>query len=544
MKQRRTWNAEPESATLLMKVLITDAVDEVCIELLETNDIQADVQLKKSDEELRTLSRDANGWIIRSGTTISAELIEAATDLRVIGRAGVGVDNIDLEAATRRGVLVINAPDGNTISTAEHTVAMLMSLARRIPHAYRSLYDGKWDRKTFTGSELYEKTLAIVGVGKIGRAVAERMAGFGMTVIGFDPVLSAEAAERIGVKLVSMDEIFERSDFVTIHTPLNDATRGLFNRETIARCKPGVRIVNCARGGIVDEEALLEALESGHVGGAALDVYSQEPPPEGLDALIRHPHVVATPHIAASTEEAQTKVAKQITEQVIHALRGQPVQSPVNALAIKMASQPEVQPYLSLADKLGQIVGQLGDGHMNSITVRCRGDLPRRFSEVLTIAAVKGILSRWISEPVNLINAPYLAEEMGVSIREERDTARGGYTNLLEVEIDTDGSNRLVAGTVFDTDEPRLVRIDEYWMEVKPEGHLILYKNVDRPGMLASVGQILAGNGINIGALALGRTGKGSLALTAVSVDEEVPDSVIQEVSTLEGVQQVRRVNL
>lgn len=526
-----------------MKVLITDAVDEICVELLEANGITADVQLKKSDDELRSLARDADGWIIRSGTSITSDLIDSAEILTVIGRAGVGVDNIDLEAATRRGVLVINAPDGNTISTAEHTVAMLMSLSRRIPHAYKSLFDGKWDRKMFTGSELFEKTLGIVGVGKIGRAVAERMAGFGMTILGYDPVLSPDTADRIGVRLVDIDEIYEKSDFITIHTPLNDATRNLFNEETLGRCKTGVRIINCARGGIVDEVALLEALESGKVGGAALDVYSTEPPPESLQALIRHDRVVATPHIAASTDEAQTKVAKQITEQVIHALRREPVQSPVNAMAIKMASQPEVQPYLSLADKLGQIVGQLGDGHMNSVTVRCRGDVPRRFAEVLTIAAVRGVLSRWISEPVNLINAPYLAEGMGVSVREERDTARGGYTNLLEVELDAGADSRLVAGTVFDTDEPRLVRIDEYWMEVKPEGRLILYKNVDRPGMLASVGQILARNSINIGALSLGRTGKGSLALTAVSVDEEVPDSVIQQVSMLEGVEQVRRVN-
>ena len=527
-----------------MKVLVTDAVDDICIELLEASGIEADVQLKKTDDELMRLAKDADGWIIRSGTTITSDLIDGADLLKVIGRAGVGVDNIDLDAATRRGVLVINAPDGNTISTAEHTAAMLMSLSRRIPHAYTSLLEGKWDRKTFTGSELYEKTLGIVGVGKIGRAVAERMDGFGMTILGYDPVLSPDTADRLGVRLVDMDEIFERSDFITIHTPLNDATRNLLNEETIARCKRGVRVINCARGGIVDEVALLAALETGQVGGAALDVYSQEPPPESLSKLIRHPNVVATPHIAASTEEAQSKVARQITEQVIHALRDEPVQSPVNAMAIKMVTQPEVQPYLSLADKLGQIAGQLGDGHMSSVTVRCRGDVPRRFSEILTIAAVRGVLSRWISEPVNLINAPYLAEAMGISVREERDTARGGYTNLLDVEIDSDGSSRSVAGTVFDNDEPRLVRIDDYWMEVKPEGRLMLYKNVDRPGMLASVGQILARNSINIGALALGRIGKGSLALTAISVDEAIPDSVIQQVSMLEGVEQVRRVNI
>ena len=527
-----------------MKVLITDSVDQVCLDLLKENGIEADVQLKKSDAELKAVAKDADGWIIRSGTTVSAELIEAAGQLKVVGRAGVGVDNIDLDAATRRGVLVINAPDGNTISTAEHTCAMLMALARRIPQASRSTAEGKWERKAFTGSEVYEKTLGIVGVGKIGRAVAGRMTGFGMTLIGYDPVLSPEAAERIGVSLVELEEIYERADFITLHTPLNDATRGLLNKDTLARCKKGVRIVNCARGGIVDEADLLEALESGQVGGAALDVYSNEPPPEALHELIQHPNVVATPHIAASTEEAQEKVAIQITEQVIHALRNEPVLTPVNAMAIKMAAQPEAQPYLSLTDKLGQIVGQLGDGHIRSIAVRCRGDVPRRFAEVLTIAAVKGVLSRWVSEPVNMINAPLLAEEMGVSIKEERDTAAGGYTNLIEVALETDGESRLVAGTIFDRDEPRLVRVDDYWLEVKPEGRLLIYKNVDRPGMLASVGGILAGNDINIGALALGRTEKGSLALTAISVDQDVPEDVLGEISEIEGIEHVRRVNL
>lgn len=527
-----------------MKVLITDSVDQVCIDLLNENGFEADVQLKKSDDELKAIAKDADGWIIRSGTTVSAALIEAADRLKVVGRAGVGVDNIDLDAATRRGVLVINAPDGNTISTAEHTCAMLLALARRIPQASRSTAEGKWERKAFTGSEVYEKTLGIIGVGKIGRAVAERMAGFGMTLIGYDPVLSPEAAERIGVSLVELDEIYERADFITLHTPLNDATRGLLNKKTLARCKKGVRIVNCARGGIVDEADLLEALKSGHVGGAALDVYSNEPPPEPLHELIRHPNVVATPHIAASTEEAQEKVAIQITEQVIHALRNEPVQTPVNAMAIKMAAQPEAQPYLSLTDKLGQIVGQLGDGHVRSIAVRCRGDVPRRFAEVLTIAAVKGVLSRWASEPVNMINAPLLAEEMGVSIKEERDTAAGGYTNLIEVALETDGESRLVAGTIFDRDEPRLVRVDDYWLEVKPEGRLLIYKNVDRPGMLASVGGILASNDINIGALALGRTEKGALALTAISVDQDVPQEVLGEIGQIEGIEQVRRVHL
>ncbi len=527
-----------------MKVLITDAVDPICIDMLEARGITPVVRLRQSGEALRELAAEADGWIIRSGTTITADLIEASGKLQVIGRAGVGVDNIDLAAATRRGVLVINAPSGNTISTAEHTCALLLSMARRVPQANRSVAEGKWERKAFTGSEVYEKTLGVVGLGKIGREVAARMAGFGMRLVGYDPVLSREAAERIGVRLASMDELLAQSDFITVHTPLNDATRGLLREETLAQCRKGVCIVNCARGGIVEEQDLLAALDSGQVGGVALDVYSAEPPPAELRALLRHPKVIATPHIAASTEEAQEKVAVQITEQVIRALCGEAVQTPVNALAIKMAAQPDAQPYLSLSDRLGQLVGQLGGGRIRGITVGCRGEVPRRYSEVLTVAAVRGVLSKWVTEPVNLINAPFLAEDMGIRVTEARDTVPGGYMNLLQIGLKTDDGVRTVAGTVFDRDEPRLVRIDNYWLEIKPEGHMIVYKNADRPGMLAAVGGILARNDINIGALALGRAGKGEMALTAVTVDEAVPAAVVREISSLDGVEDVCRVDV
>ncbi len=525
-------------------VLITDSVDPVCIDMLKENGIEANVQLKKSHDELKELAKTADGWIIRSGTTITGDLIEAAKNLKVIGRAGVGVDNVDLTTATRKGVLVINAPDGNTISTAEHTCAMLMALARHIPQASASMREGKWDKKRFTGSELYEKTLGIVGLGKIGQAVAERMKGFGMRLIGFDPLLSPEVAERIGVKLVTMDEIFAESDFITMHTPLNEATRGLFNRETLKKCKKGVRLVNCARGGIIDEAALLEALESGQVGGAALDVFSKEPPPPELEALLKHPNLIATPHIAASTAEAQEKVAIQITEQVILALNGQPVSSPVNRMEIKMAASPEVQPYLTLADKLGQIVGQLSSGPLERISIRCVGDIPRRYTDVLSIAAVKGVMGRWTNEPVNLINAPFLAEEMGLRIEEQRGTAKGHYTNLIEITLEGPDGSHEVAGTVFENQDLRLVRLDDFWLEVRPEGNLLFYRNVDRPGMLAAVGSVLAENNINIGALALGRSGKGSMALTAISVDEDIPEAVEQRIAGVEGVESVRVVSL
>ncbi len=525
-------------------VLITDAVDPVCERLLKEHGFAPNVQLKASPDELKEHAKNADGWIVRSGTKITPDLIDAAEKLKVIGRAGVGVDNIDLEAATRRGILVCNAPDGNTISTAEHACAMLQALARRIPQASASLRAGKWERKQFAGSELHEKTLGIVGVGKIGRAVAQRMQGFEMTLLGFDPMLSEEVAARYGVTLVSLDELLQRSDFITLHTPLNDATRGLLNKEALAKCKEGVRIVNCARGGIVDEGDLLEVLETGHVGGAALDVYSTEPPPEHLAALVQHPRVVATPHIAASTEEAQAKVARQITEQVMHALSGEAVTSPVNGMAIKMAAQDEVQPFLLLADRLGQIAGQLAEGQTKRLTVRCHGERPHRYAEVLTVAALKGTLGRWADTPANLINAPVLAEEMGLAVREERGAApEESYTHLVEVEVETSAGRHTVAGTVFNGDDPRLVRVDAFRLEVRPEGRLLFYRNEDRPGMLATVGGLLAENGINIAALALGRTGRGSMALTAISVDDPIPADVVEEIKGIKGLEGVRTVS-
>lgn len=527
-----------------MKVLVTDNLDPICQTLLEEAGIEAAVHLKKSPEELKALASEAEGWIVRSGTEITADLIEAAPNLRVIGRAGVGVDNIDLAAATRRGILVLNAPDGNTISTAEHTCAMMLALARQIPQAAASLKGGAWARKQFSGAELDGKTLGIVGVGKIGRAVARRMQSFGMRTIGFDPVLSAEAADRVGVELVDLDELWVGSDVITLHSPLNDATRHLINDDTLAQCRDGVRIVNCARGGIVDEAALLRALESGKVGGAALDVYSQEPPPPALDDLVRHPRVVATPHIAASTDEAQEKVARQVTGQVIEALHERPVSTPVNAGAIRAAAQPEARPFIDLADRLGQIVSQIADGQVRRVAVGCYGEVSRRYAEVLTVAALRGILSRWSDEPVNLINAPTLAREMGLAVDEQRHSESADFTNLIEVALETSTGTRSVQGTVLGDDDARLVGLDRFRFEAKPEGHLLFYQNVDRPGMLATVGGLLAGAGINIASLALGRDRPGETALTAIGVDDPVPAEVVQQVEAIEGIEDVRVVYL
>jgi D-3-phosphoglycerate dehydrogenase len=525
-------------------VLISDPIHPVCEQMLSNAGISTRTALKASPEELAELAADVDGWIIRSGTQVTAELISAAKKLRVVGRAGVGVDNVDLEAATHGGVLVINAPSGNTVSTAEHTIAMMLSMARRIPQANSSLREGAWDRKSFMGFEVFEKTLGIVGVGKIGRTVAERMQAFGMTVIGYDPVLSPDLAARAGIELVDLDELFERSDFITVHTPLNDATRSLLNRETLAKCKQGVGIVNCARGGIIDEKALLESLEAGHVGGAALDVYSSEPPPEWLEALLAHPRVVATPHIAASTEEAQEKVARQVTEQVINALQDSPVSTAVNALAIRMAGHREVQPFLALAARLGSIVRQRLDAPVADVVVRCHGDVPRRYADVLLVSALTGLMQGVVSGQVNLVNATVLAEEAGLHANVQTFHSDSSYTNLVEVVARSGDHEDRVTGSIFGNDDPRLVCVGDYWVEVKPEGSLLFYRNVDRPGMLARVGSLLAEGGVNIACLALGRHEPGTLALTVISLDETVPEKTLTAVRSIEGVQDVRHVSV
>ena len=537
-------------------VLITDELDPVCHALLEEAGHEVVVLTEYTPQELAEHVRAAHGWITRSGTAITADLLGAAGRLQVIGRAGVGVDNIDLDAATRRGILVCNAPRGNTLSAAEHTCALLQATARQVPQAARSLQSGAWDRTTFAGTELHSKTLGVIGVGKIGRAVAERMKAFEMDVLGYDPYLSEEVMERLAPTFVSKEELLRESDFVTVHTPLNDETHGLLGAEELAQCKAGAYVVNCARGGIVEEAALLEALEAGHLRGAALDVYSEEPPSGRLRALIEHPRVVATPHIAASTGEAQEKVARRTARQVIAALAGEAVSSPVNGLGLKMAAQPEARPYLRLADCLGQMASQLGTGRLQALTVGCYGEVPLEYAEMLRVAVLRGVLHhQGLDAPVNLINAPTLAEERGLHVKEERAQAAGSFTRLVEVKArfedgDEDGiengQTRSVAGTIFDGSDPRLVRVDTHDLELRPEGALLFYRNEDRPGMLAAVGQVLAEANVNIASLALSRPadGDGAPALTAISLDDPITDDVLQHIAAIDGVKDVRTVEV
>ena len=522
------------------RVLITDSLHPACFEMLEAAGFEVLDGSKWKREKILEVCPSVQGWIIRSGTSIDQTYLNAAVKLIAIGRAGVGVDNVDIPAATKRGVLVLNAPEGNSISTAEHTMAMLLAMARKIAPAAASLLDGKWDRKPFTGSELYGKTIGIAGIGKIGRAVAERCQSFSMNVIGFDPVLTEEAASKMGISLVDLETLFAKSDYITVHTPLIPATQGLLNDETLGKCKKGVGIINCARGGIVDEAALLRALNSGQVGGAALDVYSSEPPEKSLLPLIQHKNVLATPHIAASTDEAQEKVAVQVTEQVINALSGEVVLTAVNAMAVRMSAQPEVRPFMALAERLGSAAHQLADGKVERLVVRCHGEVPKKYKDVLRVVALKGFLSANWKEPVNLVNAEVLAAESGLDVDVETFQPKQAFSNMIEIRLDGSSGSFSIAGTVFREDDARITLIDGYDMELKSVGRTMLYRNQDRPGMLAKVGSILAENEINIGSLSLGRKSPGEEALTAVAVDQAISTEILNQVANIDGVHRVR----
>ena len=524
------------------RVLITDNVERSCADLLSAEGFAVDVKPPLKAPELKEIIGSYEVLIVRSSTKVTSEILSSAGALKVIGRAGAGVDTIDVGAATRQGVVVMNTPGGNTISTAEHTMSLLLSLVRNIPQANASVLAGKWDRKTYIGTELQGKTIGIIGLGKIGREVALRCQAFGMTAIGFDPLLGQDQALRLGIEVVALDDVFARADFITVHTPLNDETRSLIGERQLAKCKDGVRLINCARGGIIDEHALLKALESGKVAGAALDVFVQEPP--GDNALARHPRVVATPHLGASTEEAQDKVARQIAVQVADFLKGRGVAGAVNADVLSLSLRDEIKPFVILAEKLGMLHGQLLGGPLETLSVTCGGALLSGAGELMTSGVLKGFLSQLVSEPVNLINAPVKARERGIAFGQKSVPEGGPYTNLLKVECSSGGSVRSVSGTVFGSDLLRIVQIDRYLLEIIPQGHLVLYKNIDRPGMLASVGSLLASEGINIAGLSLGRLGPGEVAMTAMNVDSPVQAPILAQLRGIDGVTEVQAVRL
>lgn len=525
------------------KVLLADNVDPVCEDVFTQRGIEVVRKTGLSKDELFAEISSYEGLVVRSSTTVSAELINAAKKLKVVGRAGVGVDNIDIPAATTRGILVMNTPDGNTISTAEHTCGMILALSRNIAQSVEKVKAGGWDRKKYMGAEVYGKTLGIIGLGKIGSEVAKRMQQFGMTIQAYDPFSSQEKAGRMGIELVEMDELLKNSDFITVHTPLTEKTKGLISKQNAGKLKEGVRLINCARGGIYREEDLVSLIDDGPVAGIALDVYSSEPPGEELAELLKHPSIICTPHLGASTEEAQEKVAEQIALQMTDALEGKSFKGSLNGKSIALTTNKEVQPYLGLAEKLGSMVMQLVPKHANEFDFEYSGGCAQ-FADILTDSILKGMLSNHVSESVNLINARVYADELGFKIKETTGPGTQAFNDLITIRLDGSAVFNKIAGSVFGDDDFRVVEIDGFGIELHLEGEIILYTNIDKPGMLAAVSSALAKQDINIASLSLGRSHKGSNAVTAVSVDKKMTDDELKPLLELDGVNSLKYISL
>ncbi len=525
-----------------MKVLVSDSISQKGIDILTKAGLEVDVKTGLSPDELKAIIGEYHGLIIRSATRVTADVIDVATNLRVIGRAGSGLDNVDKAAATKKGIVVMNTPGGNTITTAEHTIALMFSLARQIPQAVASMREGKWDKKRFMGVELYNKTLGIIGIGNIGKQVAKRAIGLGMNVIGYDPYLSEENAMEIGIKKVALPELFRNSDFITIHTPLTAETKNLINSKTIGIMKDGVRIINCARGGIVNEADLYEAIKSGKVAGAALDVFEKEPP--GDNPLLKLDNVLCTPHLGASTKEAQENVALAIAEQVADYLINGVIRNAVNFPSIPAEQLPRLQPYLSLAEKIGGFASQVFEGAATDITIEYRGEASELNTAPVTIALLKGYLTPILEETVNFVNAPLIARERGIEVKEAKSSEAGDYHNMIVLKIKVNGEENILAGTLFSKKDPRIVRINKFFVEIVPEGNMLYILNNDRPGVIGNIGSYLGKNNINIARMHFGRESAGGMAISVVSIDTPVSDEQIEEIKKMPNIISVKLVNL
>jgi len=520
-----------------VKVLIADKMDPKAAAIFRDRGIHVDEKPGLSPEELAQVIGDYDGLAVRSSTRVTAPVMDAALPrLKVIGRAGIGVDTIDVPAASARGIVVMNTPFGNSITTAEHAIAMLFALAREIPQADQSTQSGKWEKSRFMGVELAGKTLGLVGCGNIGSIVADRAHGLKMKVAAYDPFLSPERALELGVDKVELDELLARADFITLHTPLTDQTRGILSREALAKAKPGVRIVNCARGGLIDEAALKEALESGHVAGAALDVFSQEPAND--NPLFGTPGLICTPHLGASTTEAQVNVAIQVAEQMADYLLLGGITNAVNVPSLSAEEAPRLRPYMALAEKLGRLVGQVVGADIRSIDVEVEGHAAELNMKPITGAVLAGVMSNW-SDTVNMVNAPYLAKERGLDVREIRSNQEGDYHTLLAVTADTDGGPKRVEGTLFGNRAPRLVSIFGIGVEAELTGQMIYIVNTDEPGFIGALGTALGEHKVNIATFNLGRREEGGEAVALVSVDDPISAELAAELHRLPGVREV-----
>ena len=526
------------------RVLVSDKLAPEGLAILRAaGDLEVDDRPGLSPAELLAVIADYDALVIRSGTRVSAEVIAAATRLRVIGRAGIGVDNVDVPAATRRGIVVMNTPGGNNVTTAEHALSLMLSLARFVPQADASLRSGQWERNKFTGTEITGKVLGVVGLGNIGRIVADRGAGLAMKVLGYDPFLTPENAPP-AVELVSLDDLFVRSDFVTVHVPLTAETRNLIDAAAMARMKKGVRIINCARGGIVDEQDLAAAIASGKVAGAAFDVFVDEPPPRD-HPLLALPNVVVTPHLGASTGEAQTNVAVAIADQVAAFLSRGAISAAVNMPPVTPEEREFLAPWLLLGEKLGSLMGQLGGGAPKSVEISYEGQVAERGMRTVTAAVLRGILVPILGDEVNWVSAPVVARERGIEVRETTLGRPSGFRDSVMVRVGfADGSNRLAAGAVFGNGIARLVRLDGFHLEAAPEGYILLLENRDVPGVVGRVGTLLGKGRVNIAGLQLGREKVGGRALSLFQIDEPVPEAVLAELRQAPEILSARLLHL
>jgi D-3-phosphoglycerate dehydrogenase len=527
-----------------MKVLISDNLHEAGIAILESHpNIEVVNRPGMKPEELKEVIKDADALVIRSATKVTEDLINAAPRLKVVGRAGTGLDNVDIAAASKRGIVVMNTPGGNTITTAEHAISLMLAMARNIPQASQSMRENKWEKKKFQGTEIFNKTLGVIGLGRIGSVVAERGVGLRMRVLGYDPFITKEVAANLGVELVSLDELLARSDFITIHTPKTKDTSKLLNREAIRKMKPGVRIINCARGGLIDEAALAEALQSGKVAAAALDVYETEPPPAEWP-LRQLPNVVCTPHLGASTEEAQANVAVAVCEQILELLIYGTIKNAVNAPSVSQEAMAQLKPYLTLAEALGSFQAQMAEGAISAVAIAYVGEVSQLDTKPLTHSLLKGLLFPVVGDEVNYVNAPAMAASRGIHISEEKVASAEDFATLIRLTVKANNEENVVAGTIFGKYEPRLVRINKFRLEATPEGHMLFIYNTDRPGVIGAIGTTIGKHHINIARMTVGQERERGQNIILLTTDTPLTPECLKDVCALEHVAQAIQLEL
>ena len=527
---------------MTMKILVADPLAQEGIDLLRQHAV-VDVKTKLKPEELKAIIADYDGLVVRSQTRVTADIIDAADRLVVIGRAGVGVDNIDTQAATRRGIIVVNAPTGNTISAAEHAVALMLALARNIPQANASLKSGQWKRNDFMGSEVRGKTLGLIGLGNVGSEVARRAHGMEMKLIGYDPFVTPEKAKTFNVDVKTLDEIFREADFISLHVPLIESTRNLIGAREIALMKPGTRIINAARGGLIDEEALVNALNEGRLGGAAIDVFIEEPCTQSV--LFSSEHIIVTPHLGASTSEAQTLAATEVADQVIDVLEGRPAKYAVNAPLVSADAMSVLSPFLKLADSLGVLLSYLGEGQLQKLAIKYQGDAFNYNTGILKAVILGGLLNRLTEDRINMVNADMEAARRGIKISEEKDAAAENYGNLITVEATTTQGKVTVAGTVM-RGESHILQVNQFWIDIIPtgDGYFLFAHHRDRPGIIGAVGKIAGDADINISYMHLSRLEKRGEALMVLALDEPLPEAQVKQVMALEGMRSAKLVRI